>query len=72
MIHREISINIYHDERFLPNHGWLYHGMLFVPSTLDDWLITELTQLRDGYDGFLHFVDLRNPAAQTPEGQKTG
>jgi hypothetical protein len=70
MAQRQLSINVFHDERILPEHGWLYHGMLFVPSILEEWLLTELINLRDGYDGFLHFVDLRNPAAQTPEGRK--
>jgi hypothetical protein len=71
MAHPRIEINIYHDERLLSEQGWLYHGMLFVPSILEEWLIGELIKLREGYDGFLHFVDLRNPSATTSEGRKT-
>jgi hypothetical protein len=71
MIERQITINVFHDERLLKRAGWLYHGMLFVPSDQEDWLVSELIRLRAGYDGFLHFVDLRNPGARTREGLKT-
>lgn len=66
-----IRIDIFHDERILHKQGWLYHVMLFVPVGQVDWLINELMQRRAGYDGFLHFRELRNPAALTPQGMKS-
>lgn len=68
---KEIDINVYHDERVISGNHWLHHGMLFVPSIHQDWLVGELVRLRETYDGFIHFVELRTPAAPTPQGQKT-
>jgi hypothetical protein len=68
---KKVTIDIFHDERFLIKEGWLYHGMLFVPVDQEQWLIDALSQLRLGYDGFVHCSDIRNPSADTPEGKKT-
>jgi hypothetical protein len=66
-----IRIDVFHDERILRERGWLYHCMVFVPIDHGDWLIHELTARRNGYDGFVHFAELRNPPAPTPEGMKS-
>ncbi len=68
MTQKTISINIFHDERAV--EGWLYHGMLFVPVEREKWLISKITELRYGYDGFVHFSEIRNLASPAPEGQK--
>jgi|SRR5579863_4323505 len=68
---KEITINIFHDERLLQKEKWLYHGMLFVPSSSERWLINELARFRGEYDGFVHFSELHNPSSNTAEGKKT-
>lgn len=65
-----IRLDVFHDERILEARGWLYHGMTFVPVDEEDWFINELKKPRGNYNGFVHFVELDNPPAQTPQGMK--
>jgi hypothetical protein len=58
---KEISVNVYHDEREIPNK-WLYHSFLFIPVNAIDEVSGLLIGKRgeSGWHREIHFVDLRD------------
>jgi len=58
---KEISVNVYHDEREITN-DWLYHSFLFIPVQNEDNVLSSLNEARrkTGWKRELHFVELDN------------
>lgn len=60
---KEISINVYHDEREIPDR-WLYHSFLLVPISKENEVIHLLLETRKKckWDKEIHFIDLKETA----------
>ncbi len=58
---KEITCNIYHDEREIKDK-WLYHGFLFVPIDYEDQFLKSLEDERKKcrWEKEIHFADLKN------------
>lgn len=56
---KEVTVNVYHDEREIPNK-WLYHSFLFIPIQNEEDVLTSLDKARQKseWDKELHFADL--------------
>lgn len=63
---KEITINVYHDEREISNN-WLYHSFLLIPILNEEDALNLLNETRQktGWWKELHFKNLGNTRAET-------
>lgn len=67
----EKSVNLYIDEiKQAPDAKgiiWTYIGVLAVPYYAYKDILAQLLDMRDGYNGALHFIDLKNKQLSSPK-----